>query len=119
MLSRLLPRRQRIVPLSPAEERIHALLRLRRLANGHFQTLARVREVCDRNPGIRAFQMLRQDARFYEDALRRELEMPRFAGPYGSLGDWGENGLAPKIRKMLDDALYYERWYRDREKAVG
>jgi hypothetical protein len=90
-----------------------ALDRLLDLMAAHKRGLNEVRMIAARNPGDRLLAQLDRRAEACQRAIEIELNLPLLGLPYGSLGQWGENGNAPRIRALLTSALNFERFAKE------
>lgn len=90
-----------------------ALDQFLQIAKVHQDTITQVLEICDRYPADFSFKRIAANARKCRTALLHELAAPRFCGPYGSHGDWGENGNAPRVRQMLIEAQWLENYRKE------
>lgn len=102
-----------------SRERMHALIReagdgerLDRfiaLAERHTATLDQALAICAKYPGDFQHERIAKQARQLRRRLMADLDHPCMASPFGSLGEWGGNGLARTVQDTLQQALSFER----------
>lgn len=66
------------------------------------------RSIYRRGATGRILRELSEKARAGRLAMERELDDPQISdSPFGSLGDWGPNGHAPRIAKLVREARFH------------
>jgi len=95
--------------MSPTNDTAERKQRWTELLASHRATLCEVIDLAAAHGGDFILRELGKQAASCLSALNREALNPYFPEPrhgYGSLGSWGENGHAPRIRQMLDSARF-------------
>lgn len=75
----------------------------------HRETLNEVIGLADANPNVLILKYLAEDAARFLGVLERAARDPLISetSAYGSLGDWGRNGHAPRIEGLLRSARFH------------
>lgn len=83
----------------------------------HSASLTEVIRLADRHPQDGMLQDMRRTAERDLRGLIQESRNPHFpdtAHGYGSIGTWGQNGHAPRIRHLLQSAQFRDQTLSER-----
>lgn len=81
---------------------------LETLLAGHEKLLREVRAIAHRHPKSKILAALGQSAIAALAAIEVTRRKPQLEPPYSSLGWWGENGQAPRVRDLLKSARFFD-----------
>lgn len=99
------------------------LVALEHLLAGHREKLQRVIDIAHQDGRDRVTQRildrLAHRARGYLSSMDLTLSRPVLHPTHGSLGLWGNNGLAPNIRDLLRSAEFHANYVPMEVKDLG
>jgi hypothetical protein len=84
------------------------------LLRAHTESFEEIVAIAERNPYHPRLEFLRQRAASGISAVNFECHNPIY-GTHGSAGHWGENGMAPYIRSLLEEARRIEAKLKESE----